>query len=85
MKGIKISVNKNVLEVSTTSNEENVFYLIRTFLSKNKDVEVCGVYKEHHLIDDTKFLVKTKAKDPKKFFKDELLKIKKEIEKLKIK
>ena len=77
---------KNVLRLTFETDEETFLFMIKTYLEAKKEVEIVGVYKAHHLIDETKFYLKTKKEiDAGKFFKEELSKIKKEIEKLKIK
>ena len=50
----------NVLRILVNSNEESLFSLLKVYLENESDVDIVGVYKEHHLIDKTEFLLKTK-------------------------
>ena len=85
MKILDCQSKNNILRVMVDTNEENLFYLLKTYLNEDKSVEVCGVFKEHHLIEKTEFLLKIKSGDAKVFFKKKLSVIKKELNKLKIK
>ncbi len=80
----KIS-DKQVLRVVVDSNEESLFSLLKTYLESNPDVDLVGVYKEHHLIDKTEFFLKTKKGDALTLFKKSLADIKKDLEKKKLK
>jgi DNA-directed RNA polymerase subunit L len=81
----KITQKNNVLEIKTTDDEETLFSLIKVFLNENSNVEIAGVFKEHHLIAETKLFVKTKKDNSKEILKKELTNIKKELNKLIIK
>ena len=48
----------NVLRILVNSNEESLFSLLKVYLENESDVDIVGVYKEHHLIDKTEFLLK---------------------------
>ena len=51
----KITDNKNTLKIDTKDDTQTIFSLLKTFLNENKDVEVSGVFKNHHLQDNTSF------------------------------
>lgn len=85
MKIIEEVSDKNVLRFTVDSNEESLFSLLRTYLDDDKDVELVGVYKEHHLIDKTEFLLKTKKGDAKALLKKALGSIKKDLQSKKVK
>lgn len=80
-----ITHNKEVLRFVLKSNEETILSVVKTYLEESPEVDIVGVYKEHHLIDETEFYLKLKKGDAKKFFKAELPKIKEKLQELKIK
>jgi hypothetical protein len=49
-------------------------------LEANSEVDIVGVYKEHHLVDETEFFLKVKKGKALDVFKKELVKIKKDLE-----
>lgn len=75
----------NVLRILVDSNEESLFSLLKTYLENESDVDIVGVYKEHHLIDKTEFLLKTKKGKPLEVFKKALASVKKDLASKKIK
>lgn len=75
----------NVLRILVDSNEESLFSLLKTYLENESDVDIVGVYKEHHLIDKTEFLLKTKKGKPLEVFKKALISVKKDLASKKIK
>lgn len=79
MQIIEKTADKNVLNFIVDSNEESLFHLLKTYLESNADVELVGVYKEHHLIDKTEFFLKTKKGDANALLKKALKDIKKEL------
>ena len=76
---------KEVLRVIVDSNEESLFSLLKTYLEQSSDVDLVGVYKEHHLIDKTEFYLKVKKGSALALFKKSLGEIKKDLEKKKLK
>jgi len=85
MEIIKKEKNNHTLKLVTTGNEESLFSLLKVYLEKDSDVEVVGLYKEHHLTDRVEFVIKTKKSDPEVLLKKALKSIKKEVNSLKIK
>lgn len=75
----------NVLQLVVNSNEESLFSLLKAYLEKNSDVDVVGLYKEHHLIDKTEFFLKTKKGNAKDLFSKVLKEVKKDLESKKVK
>lgn len=76
----------NVLRIVVDSNDESLFSLLKSYLQENSDVEIVGVYREHHLIDKTEFVLKTKGKkSPLKVFKTALKDIKSDLTSKKLK
>lgn len=75
----------NVLRILVNSNEESLFSLLKTYLENESDVDIVGVYKEHHLINKTEFLLKTKKGKPLEVFKKALTSVKKDLASKKIK
>ncbi len=75
----------NVLRILVDSNEESLFSLLKTYLEKEADVDIVGVYKEHHLINKTEFLLKIKKGKPTDVFKKALAAIKKDLASKKLK
>lgn len=76
----------NVLRIIVDSNEESLFSLLKTYLQDNSDVELSGVYREHHLIDKTEFVLKSKGKKkPIDVLKGALKDIKSDLESKKVK
>jgi len=73
------------LRFTVNSNEESLFSLLKTYLEQENDVDLVGVYKEHHLIDRTEFFLKTKKGDASAIFKKALGKIKKDLGSKKLK
>jgi DNA-directed RNA polymerase subunit L len=76
---------KNMLRIMVDSNEESLFSLLKTYMQDNTDVELVGLYKEHHLVDKTEFFLKTKSGSAMDLFKKSLKTIKKDLESKKIK
>lgn len=85
MEIIKKEKNNHTLKLVTTGNEESLFSLLKVYLEKDSDVEVVGLYKEHHLTDRVEFVIKTKKSDPEVLLKKALKSIKKEVNSFKIK
>ena len=85
MEIIEKVADKQVLRVVVDSNEESLFSLLKTYLEESSDVDLVGVYKEHHLIDKTEFYLKTKKGSALDLFKKSLATIKKDLEKKKLK
>ena len=85
MKIIDKIEEKDSLRVVVDSNEEAFFYLLKTYLEKNSDVDIVGVYKEHYLVDKTEFFLKVKKGKPMDVLKKALEDVKKELAKLKVK
>ena len=81
----KITDNKNTLKIDTKDDTQTIFSLLKTFLNENGDVEVSGVFKNHHLQDNTSFFLKTKKANALDVLKKELKKIKKDLNSLKLK
>lgn len=77
--------DENMLKIMVDSNEESLFSLLKAYLEKQADVDLVGVYKEHHLIDKTEFFLKTKKGKALDVFKKSLASIKKDLESKKIK
>ena len=85
MKIIEKVDDKNILRIMVDSNEESLFSLLKAYLQDNKDVDLVGVYKEHHLVDKTEFFLKTKSGSALDLFKKYLKTIKKDLESKKVK
>ena len=85
MKIIEIEENKDKLRFVVDSNEESLFTLLKVYLEKESDVEIVGVFREHHLLNKTEFLIKVKKGEAKDVLKKVLPKIKKEIQSMKVK
>ena len=85
MKILEQIEEKDSLRILVDTNEESVFFLLKTYLEANPDVEIVGVYKEHHLVDKTEFFLKTKKGKPMDVFKKELDKIKKDLKSKQVK
>ena len=81
-----IEHKKNELQIKVSSNEESMFMLLKGYLEENPDVDIVGVTKEHHLIDETEFYLRVhEKKDAKDVFTKAIASIKKELESLKLK
>ena len=85
MKIVEKSSKGKLLKLKVDSNEESFFYFLKSYLEKNKDCEIVGVYKEHYLIDETELVFKIKKSNAKECFLETLKKIKKDLKSLKIK
>lgn len=85
MKVLEKTEEKDTLRILVDSNEETMFFLLKTYLENNSDVDIVGVYKEHHLIDKTEFFLKVKKGEPLKVFKKALADIKKDLASKKVK
>jgi DNA-directed RNA polymerase subunit L len=85
MKILEKVEEKDTLRVLVDSNEESLFFLLKTYLEANSDVDIVGVYKEHHLVDKTEFFLKVKKGSALDLFKKELTKVKKDLESKKVK
>ena len=81
----KVENKKDVVKITTKDDTQSVFSLIKTFLQENKEVVSSGVFKKHHLIDETSFFLKSKKDNGLEVLKKELKKIKKDLNSLKIK
>lgn len=75
----EISEDGNILKVVASTNEESLFMLLKAYLEQNKDVDVVGIYKGHHLIDETELHLKTKKGSASKVFKEALKVSKKDL------
>ena len=80
-----INDNKNELKLKVPTNEESLFMLLKSHLEEVEEVDIVGITKEHHLIDDTEFYMRTYKEDAKEVFKEALANIKKELEVMKLK
>lgn len=69
MKVLEKTEEKDTLRILVDSNEETMFFLLKTYLEKDSNVDIVGVYKEHHLIDKTEFFLKVKKGEPLNFLK----------------
>ena len=85
MEIIELNDEEQVLKLVVSSNEESLFYLLKTYLDSIKDVDLVGVAKDHHLLDKTEFYLKVKKGSAIKLFKKALLDIKKDMLKKKVK
>ena len=79
--------NGNVLKIVVSSNEESLFYLLKSYLDSMKDVDLVGVAKDHYLLDKTEFYLKVNGdkKSAKDLFKKALVDIKKDLLSKKVK
>lgn len=77
--------DKNMLRIMVDSNEESLFALLKAYIQDNSDVDLVGLYKEHHLVDKTEFFLKTKKGSAKDLFKKSLKTIKKDLQSKKVK
>lgn len=73
------------LRFVVNSDEESLLSLLKVYLEQEAEVELVGVYKEHHLIDKTEFFLKTKKEDATKVLKKALSKVKKDLDSKKVK
>jgi DNA-directed RNA polymerase subunit L len=73
------------LKIVVNSNEETLFSLLKVYLEKLSDVDVVGLYREHHLIDRTEFFLKVKKGSAMDCFKKALKTVKKDLEQKKVK
>jgi DNA-directed RNA polymerase subunit L len=85
MKILEKTAQGNVLRLLVGSNEETFFSLLKFYLEKEDEVDIVGLYKSHHLLDETEFFLKTKKGNAFDFFKKSLKKVKKELESRKLK
>ncbi len=82
---IEKTAQENVLRLMVSTNEESFFSLLKSVLEKKAEVELVGIYKEHHLIDKTEFYLKTKKGNALELFKKTLKEIKKDLDNRKLK
>lgn len=85
MKVIQKEEKDSVLRIVVDSNEESLFSLLKVYLEKEVGVDIAGVYKEHHLIDKTEFVLKVKKGKALDVFKKALAKAKKDLKNKKVK
>lgn len=85
MEIIELNEDKQVLKIVVDSNEESLFFLLKTYLEDLKDVDLVGVHREHHLVDKTEFFLKVAKGSPKAVFKKALKDIKKDLASKKVK
>lgn len=85
MKILEKEGENETLRILVDTNEESTFFLLKTYLESETDVEIVGVYKEHYLVDKTEFFLKVKNGNALDVFKKSLSKIKKDLETKKIK
>ena len=85
MEIIDIAEDGNKLRFVVGSNEESLFSLLKVYLEKESDVELVGVYREHHLINKTEFLMKVKKGNAKDVLKKSLSSVKKDLQSKKVK
>lgn len=85
MKIIEKEAEKETLRILVDSNEESTFFLLKTYLEQESDVDIVGVYKEHYLVNKTEFFLKVKKGNALDIFKKSLDKIKKDLETKKLK
>ena len=85
MKIESINSEKNELTIKVASNEESLFMLLKGYLEENKDVDIVGVTKDHYLVDETEFYMRTQKGDAKAVFKKALADVKKELKAMKAK
>ncbi len=82
---IEKSDENDKLRFVVDSNEESLLSLLKIYLEADSDVDVVGVYREHHLIDKTEFLLKVKKGKASAVFKKALTSAKKDLELKKVK
>ncbi len=85
MKILEKEETKDTLRILVDSNEESLFFMLKTYLEAQNDVEIVGVYKEHYLVDKTEFFLKVKKGSPLAVFKKALATIKKDLNTKKVK
>jgi len=85
MEIIESTENGQVLKIVVASNEESLFFLLKTYFEKLDSVDFAGVYKDHHLIDKSEFVLKVKKGSAMDVFKKSLKDIKKSLDGLKVK
>ena len=49
-----------ILKIEVGSNEETLFSLLKVYLEKTPEVDIVGVFKNHHLVDKTQLHIKVK-------------------------
>ena len=73
---------KNFLELSFDGDAHTILNLLKRKLLDNKDVTFVGYNKPHPLMKDSKFILRTKSKNPKKLIKEAINDLVKEIKSL---
>jgi DNA-directed RNA polymerase subunit L len=84
MEIIEQNENGTSLSIKVSSNEETLFSVLKTYLQEQKDVDIVGFVKDHHLVDETTFHLKVKKGSAKDVLKKSLDVVKKELEGLKL-
>ncbi len=85
MEIVKQEEDEQTFKLVVDTDEEALFYLLKTYLESMKEVDIVGVVKEHHLLNETEFYLKVKSGSAKKVFKKALSNVKKDLVKFKIK
>lgn len=76
---------QNTFTIEVSSNEENLFSLLKVYLNQMDEVDIAGYTKNHHLVDKTQFYLKVKKGSAEEVFKKSLENVKKDLEKKRIK
>ena len=77
--------NENTLTFEVTSNEENLFSLLKVYLNNLEEVDIAGYTKNHHLVDKTQFYLKVKKGSAEEVFKKGLKEAKKDLQNMRTK
>lgn len=85
MEIIEKADEKEVLRIVVDTNEQSLFSLLQTYLNELEDVELAGIYREHHLVEKTEFFLKVKKGSALSVFKKALKDVKKDLENKKLK
>lgn len=84
MKIESVNPQDSELKIVFKSNEESILMLLKSYLEDTAGVDIVGVNKDHHLLDETEFFLRVDSGSAKDTFSKVLKTVKKELEGMKV-
>ncbi|MFP4402247.1 MAG: RpoL/Rpb11 RNA polymerase subunit family protein [Candidatus Nanoarchaeia archaeon] len=84
MKIESINAQDSELRIKFNSNEESILMLLKSYLEDTSGVDIVGVNRDHHLLDETEFFLRVDSGSAKDTFSKALKAVKKELEGMRV-
>jgi DNA-directed RNA polymerase subunit L len=84
MKIESVNAQDSELKIIFKSNEESMLMLLKSYLEDTSGVDIVGVNRDHHLLDETEFFLRVESGSAKDTLSRALKTVKKELEGMKV-